>query len=173
MTTQLPWDRYPSPPPPPTEVPAAPSSSQPVPPAPPTPSSPPPVAIPELELRDALADALRDFWPTIKDYARQTAVAASRGQDVDHAHPTITTTTSRGQSVVVADAKNRSWRTFIQGLLIDVMFALGALVGTLSGLDPYAKQTWIILGALVIKTIIQAAISYVARLTITPTIRER
>jgi hypothetical protein len=78
---------------------------------------------------------------------------------------------SKGTDLVKADAKNRSWRTFVQGMIVDIGFALMALVATLSGADPFVKETWILFGVLVVKTIITAAISYIMRLRKTPTIR--
>jgi hypothetical protein len=72
------------------------------------------------------------------------------------------------QDVVVADARNRSWRTLIQGLLFDVFAAVVASVAMLTGADPFVKETWITFGLLLLKSVASAAISYVMRLRIPP-----
>ena len=51
---------------------------------------------------------------------------------------------------------------------LDIVFALVAVVGTLGNVNFFSKAGWITLGVLVIKTVIQTAISYVARIKITP-----
>ena len=82
--------------------------------------------------------------------------------------PTITATTLSGKQLTIASAKNRSWRTFLSGMGLDIVFALVAVVGTLGNVNFFSKAGWITLGVLVIKTVIQTAISYVARIKITP-----
>ncbi len=91
------------------------------------------------------------------------------GQGFPELVPNITATTAQGRELTVASAKNRSWRTFVQGFGIDLGFALLSVLalafGDFNFLDGAA---WATLGVLVLKTIIQTAISYVARLKITP-----
>jgi hypothetical protein len=126
-------------------------------------------------LKDAFSQALQEAAPKLregaKDYAKGTIDAVTHGQEVDWTHPTITATTAQGKELVVADAKSRSWRTFLQGLIFDVGFALIAVLATLSGADPFQKETWILFGTLVVKTLIQTVISYIMRLKVTPTVR--
>jgi hypothetical protein len=126
-------------------------------------------------LKDAFVEAMREAGPQLKDaagdYVRETVDHVTHGDKIDWDHPTITATTSQGKELIVADAKSRSWRTFLQGLIFDLGFALIAVLGTLSGQDPFQKETWILFGILVIKTLIQTVISYIMRLRVTPTIR--
>jgi flagellar motor component MotA len=125
-------------------------------------------------LRDGLSQAFKDLAKDAKeeatDYVRDTLGATVSGKTVDHQNPTITATTSSGRELVVADAKSRSWRTFVQGLAIDLVAALVAVLAMLADLDPFAKETWILLGALFVKTLIQTVAAYVMRLRVTPTI---
>jgi hypothetical protein len=173
----LPWDRY-TPEPAPEPTPAPPAVRPPDPVVPPdnvvVPNPPTTVGIGDL-ISATIRATITQILPAIKDqalgYARASINAAGADQEVDHTHPTITATTSNGRSLVVADAKSRSWRTLVQGLIIDLIYALIATLATLSGMDPFEKETWLIFGALVIKTIVQTVISYIARIQVTPTIR--
>jgi hypothetical protein len=81
--------------------------------------------------------------------------------------------TSKGTDLVRADARSRSWRTLLQGLAIDFVFALVAVLAILSDLDPFARETWILFGALVIKTFVQTLMAYVMRLRVPPTVRTK
>lgn len=120
-------------------------------------------------IEDAAQSALHDAAPAI-----QTQVAAFTQQYITGAltgiplSPTITATTLSGKQLTIASAKNRSWRTFLSGMGLDIVFALVAVVGTLGNVNFFSKAGWITLGVLVIKTVIQTAISYVARIKITP-----
>jgi hypothetical protein len=76
-----------------------------------------------------------------------------------------------GHEMVVADAKSRSKRTFVQGLGIDLAVATVAVILAFVGQDPFNRNTWILLGALLAKTLVQTVASYVMRLRVTPTIR--
>ena len=167
----MPWDRYqpedePAPPPKPVE---------------PQPNSPAQVEVYKRDIDfgkvfgDAFAQALREVGPQLRegarDYARDTIGAVTSGQEVDWGHPTVTATTSQGKELVVADARSRSWRTLLQGLMIDLTFGLVAVLATLASADPFQKETWILFSALLIKTIIQTFVAYVMRLRVTPTIR--
>ena len=181
MTSALPWDRFS-----PTE--AAQPVTQPEPPAPvqPLPRQPAPVPTPQrpapnitsTELaRAELGDVLEQLWPDIKDllagYARDTWTGIRKGETVDVLHPTITATDVSGRELVVADARNRSWRTFLQGLIFDLLAGLAAAIAVLAGADPFVKETWVAFGILVLKTFVSAGISYLMRLRATPTVRTK
>jgi hypothetical protein len=60
------------------------------------------------------------------------------------------------------DARNRAWRTFLQGLGLDVLVAIATLVVTLTQ-SPDAWQGWAVVGASLARTVAQAAASYVMR----------
>lgn len=64
------------------------------------------------------------------------------------------------------DARDRSWRTFVQGLLIDVLVAVCLLVGT--SLD--GDVDWWLLLASVGRTALQTAVSYVYRMLKPPAV---
>lgn len=177
----LPWDRFPSedeelpyrepvsgpgPAPihPPVTAPGPPASS-------PTPAPP----ANTIDISDALADALNDVWPAVREqaisYARDSVKAVTAGQTVDILRPTITAADMTGKELVVADAKSRSWRTLLQGLAIDLLFAVAALLSTLTHADVLDKASWTIFFVLLGKTLIQTAAAYFMRLKVTPTIR--
>ena len=180
MSTQLPWDRF-GPPPQaePTPRPAvAPPESPSLPPQPPPPAFPepeqppvPPPQIPVPAAPDDLHARAQDFATEVLGYLKEGVDANMAGQQVDWSHPTVTATTAQGRELVVADAKNRSVRTLVQGLIFDLVAAFIAVIATLSGADPFQKQTWIAFGVLLFKSLISAAISYFMRLRITPTIK--
>ena len=189
----LPWDRWqpepaaPDAPVEPVTIPPAQVSPEPEPELPyvPTPTYPPPEK-PAYDLptgpidvsdvmKDALADALRQAATKLKegakDYGKASWDAIREGKSVDILSPTITAETSKGKELVVADARSRSWRTLVQGLAIDITVAVIAVLAMLTDMDPFAKETWILLGALVIKSVVTAIVSYFMRLKVTPTIR--
>jgi hypothetical protein len=68
------------------------------------------------------------------------------------------------------DARNRAWRTFVQGLAVDVLAALVLAVGPalMSADGMTSKAYWITMGGLVLKTVVTAVVSYVARKVIPP-----
>lgn len=158
-------------------VPAAPlpTTAAPLPQPAPAPSAPPvaptgsTLSVIDAGIKEAIAAAMPAIKAQALDYAKAELQDTLAGKTIDQAHPTITVTTAKGKELQIADAKNRSYRTFIQGLSLDIFFALMAMVGTLTGFDPLAKASWLTLGALVLKTIFQTAISYVSRMKITPT----
>lgn len=119
-------------------------------------------------LADAFADALRQVRDESGPLVRDSVGAITSGQPVE-----VVAKTSKGKQLVVADARSRSFRTFLQGLGIDIVVAIIAVLATLTNLDPFDRQTWILLGALLIKTVVQTAVSYVMRLRVTPTVRTR
>jgi len=68
-----------------------------------------------------------------------------------------------------ADAKNRALRTFAQGLLIDVATVVIALLVTLLSAEvQWTREYWYGVAALVGKTALAAAVSYVARKVVPP-----
>lgn len=130
----------------------------------------------ELVRREA-ADAARQEWARqqavvrreVGDYARQVGAGVLTGQGMPDPVPAVTAVTARGEELTVVDARSRSWRTFVQGLAIDVGFALlSVLALALGDFDFLDGAAWATLGVLVLKTIIQTAISYLARLKIAP-----
>lgn len=118
---------------------------------------------------DAAQEALKKAAPTIQEqvsaYTQSYITGILTGKPVS---PVITGTTLTGQELMIASARNRSWRTFLQGLGLDIVFALVALVGTLGNVDFFSTAGWTMLGILVVKTVIQTAVSYVARVKIAP-----
>ena len=103
----------------------------------PPPTYPPPEKLPDLPtgpidagqiIKDALADALQQAAAKLKegakDYAQETWKGIREGETVDVLHPTIIAETAKGKELVVADAKSRSWRTLVQGLVIDLIAAV-------------------------------------------------
>jgi hypothetical protein len=182
MSDQLPWDRFPTPAPEPELPYIPPDAIKPVPepPAPVIPPEPAPVLPPrppagprpsEIDWREILDQA----WPAIReqavDYARDTVGEIAKGHTVDLTHPTITAADMTGRELVIADAKSRSWRTLVQGLIFDVFAGIVAAVAMLAGLDPFQRETWIAFGVLLLKSVVSAVISYFMRLRITPTIK--
>lgn len=68
-----------------------------------------------------------------------------------------------GIGAVSADARNRAVRTFVHGLIFDVLVALVAAVSATVGGIEWTRTYWLALGLLLAKTAVQAAISYAAR----------
>lgn len=71
---------------------------------------------------------------------------------------------------VSADARNRAWRTLVQGLLVDVGAAVVLAVGpALAGADfAWTPVYWLAVGGLAAKTAIQTVVSYAARRLVPP-----
>jgi hypothetical protein len=71
-----------------------------------------------------------------------------------------------------ADARNRAFRTFAQGLAVDVTAAVVLTVGpALAGSDfAWSRAYWLTLAGLAGKTAITSAVSYVARRVKAPTV---
>jgi hypothetical protein len=124
---------------------------------------------------DVIERALDDLWPAVKakalDYAQATWEGIREGQTVDVLHPTIVAEDMTGRELIIADAKSRSWRTLVQGLIFDIFAAIVAAVALLSGADPFVKETWVAFGVLLLKSVVSAVISYFMRLKVTPTIK--
>ena len=190
----MPWDRFK---PEPADVPPEPVYPPPVPVEPELPYTPPPdkpayetpdKPLPDLIdrvgpegvdfgkiLKDAFSDALVEAGTKLregaKDYVSESWEGIKKGETVDVLHPTITAEDKAGRELVIADAKSRSWRTLVQGLIFDVFAGIVAAVAVLSGADPFQKETWIAFGVLLLKSVVSAVISYFMRLRVTPTIR--
>jgi hypothetical protein len=147
--------------------PPAPVAPPPSPPPPPVP--PPPVDVSGITeaIKTALADAVRMG----ADYVYQTGQAVAAGQQVDHRNPTVTATDSTGYELVKADARSRSGRTLVQGLIIDLFFAVVALLGTVTHAEVLDKASWTIFFVLLGKTLIQTSLAYFMRLKVTPTMK--
>lgn len=188
MSTPLPWDRFGQPPAPVEEERELPY----VPPPDPTPVAPdpvePPLVVPEDEnfwdaIRNTVRETMAEEMPKVTEdlrrdamgYGKDTVLGTITGREIDHANPTVTVTTSQGQELVVADAKSRSWRTFLQGLGLDLMFAVVALLTatTTHAFDPLSKVAWVTFAALVVKTLLQTIAAYIMRIKITPTVKVR
>jgi hypothetical protein len=70
---------------------------------------------------------------------------------------------------VETDARNRGWRTLMQGLGLDVAVAAAtALVAGAAGGVEWTRLYWIALGLAVAKSAVQGAISYFARKFVPP-----
>lgn len=123
----------------------------------------------ERAAAEAAQEALKKAAPTIQEqvsaYTQNYITGILTGKPVS---PTIIGTTLSGTELAIASARNRSWRTFLQGMGLDVVFALVAIVGTLGNINFFSKAGWVTLGILVVKTIIQTVVSYVARVKIAP-----
>jgi hypothetical protein len=76
------------------------------------------------------------------------------------------------KAVAKADAKTRSIRTLLQGLAVDLLIAAGsaavAVISTFTGADLLAGASWVILGTAVLKSVLTAGASYLARLKLPP-----
>lgn len=75
-------------------------------------------------------------------------------------------------STAHADAKQRSIRTLVQGLAIDCAVAAGAgataALATIDGNELLTTAAWIALGTSVLKSVLTAGASYLARLKLPP-----
>lgn len=68
-----------------------------------------------------------------------------------------------------ADAKNRSWRTFLTGLGIDVLVGVVlVLVTTFASANAWGSIEWAILGFSLAKSFVMAAGAYVLRQFLDP-----
>lgn len=73
--------------------------------------------------------------------------------------------------VVALDAQDRAFRTFMQGIGIDVVVALSIAMGIwVVDADITSKEAWIVLATTGGKTLIITVTSYVVRLKIPPNI---
>ena len=67
-----------------------------------------------------------------------------------------------------ADARNRAFRTLLQGLLLDVIVAVVAVLATNVGDATWTKEYWLALVGLVGKSVVTAIVSYFARKYLPP-----
>lgn len=69
-----------------------------------------------------------------------------------------------------ADARNRAFRTFVQGLLTDVIGAVVLAVGpALAGAEfAWTKEYWTAVGLLTAKTVVLSVVSYISRKAVPP-----
>lgn len=117
-------------------------------------------------LRDEVAGSLREALSAdgvvggLEQSLRERAARAGLDLSVED-----------GRQVVTLDARSRSVRTFLSGLGFDIVFALLALVGTLTGEEFLSKAGLTTLAALALKTVVTTAAAYVARLRFAPTAR--
>jgi len=75
----------------------------------------------------------------------------------------MATTTDVPPPPAVADARNRAWRTLVQGLAVDLVATLAAvLVVALADIE-WTSTYWLGVASLVGKTAITSVVAYVAR----------
>jgi hypothetical protein len=68
-----------------------------------------------------------------------------------------------------SDARNRAFRTFVQGFGLDVASgAVVALTAAVAGGIEWTRLYWVALGLAVAKSVVQAAVSYLARKLVPP-----
>lgn len=67
-----------------------------------------------------------------------------------------------------ADARNRAWRTLLQGLGIDVAVAVVAVLTPLLTNIEWTQAFWLGVAGLVGKSVVQAVVAYVARKVVPP-----
>jgi hypothetical protein len=73
-----------------------------------------------------------------------------------------------GHELIVAAARSRAVRTFLQGLGFDLLAALGGLTSQMAGLETLSKTAWVTFGLLVLKTVVMTTVAYIGRLAVTP-----
>ena len=117
----------------------------------------------EKQLSTAAPQLLKD----LESYAISYTSAVLAGQHPGVV-PSVAVSNADG-SLTQVDAKNRSFRTLVIGGGLDVLYAVIAGIGALSGVNFFNKAGFATLGILVGKTLIQSVTSYVARVHITPT----
>lgn len=76
--------------------------------------------------------------------------------------------TNELREVVSSDARNRAWRTFLQGLGIDVGVAITLILVAAFADIQWTSTYWATLGASLGRTILQTAVSYVFRIFVKP-----
>ena len=67
-----------------------------------------------------------------------------------------------------SDARNRAWRTLLQGLGIDVAAALVVVLTPALTTVEWTPVYWTTLGLLAAKSIVQAVVAFVARKVVPP-----
>ncbi len=66
------------------------------------------------------------------------------------------------------DARNRALRTFVQGLGLDVAVALSVFLAASFTDIQWTREYWVALGLTAARTVLLAAVSYVARKVVPP-----
>ncbi len=70
--------------------------------------------------------------------------------------------------VIVEDALSRGWRTFVQGLLVDLVVSVVTVLLVNIGTIEWTRNYWLGLAGLVGKSTIMAILSYLARMLLPP-----
>jgi hypothetical protein len=70
--------------------------------------------------------------------------------------------------VVKADARERSLRSLVQGLALDVAVAIVLVLGTAFNTIQWTPDYWKLLGLTVAKSVLQAGVSYLMRILVKP-----
>lgn len=72
--------------------------------------------------------------------------------------------TKRALAALTEDAKNRSWRTALQGLAIDVLVGITLVIlSAFATANGWSDFQWAILGFSVAKSAVQAAAAFIMR----------
>jgi hypothetical protein len=71
-------------------------------------------------------------------------------------------------SDVQADARNRSFRTYVQGFAIDVATALVLVLALAFTNIEWTPEYWVALGLTSAKSVLQAGAAYLMRMLVTP-----
>lgn len=69
---------------------------------------------------------------------------------------------------VQQDARERSFRSLLQGLGVDISIAAVLVLATFIGTLEWTPTYWKVLGLTLAKSVIQAAVSYLMRFYVTP-----
>jgi hypothetical protein len=72
------------------------------------------------------------------------------------------------QRYVERDARVRGWRSFVQGLLIDVTVAATVFLLTVISDLEWTRVYWIMVGLGLAKSVVQGIVSYLARKLVKP-----
>ena len=75
---------------------------------------------------------------------------------------------SEESSLVQADAAERSLRSFIQGLVLDLVVAITLVLATAFSAIEWTPTYWKVLGLTLAKSVLQAVVSYVMRMVVVP-----
>ncbi len=77
-------------------------------------------------------------------------------------------TTVTGQLITKADARQRTVRTVLQGLAIDVSVAVVLVLAVAFTSIDWTRTYWIALGLSLARTVLQAGVAYAMRLLVPP-----
>lgn len=121
----------------------------------------------QAEARAILLDAKNE----LQNYGKQYLQAILSGQKPPTV-PDITAVDAKGKEYKVSDAKNRSLRTFLQGLGFDLLLAVGLFLTTITDVNFTDKSALILLAASFAKTIITTIGAYIMRLKFQPQLNE-